>query len=68
MRDLYWDILKGLGIVAVVMGHAGIFTMEVNWFHLELFFFVSGFLFKAEKCLDYGNFFCHKLKLCGNRS
>lgn len=62
MRDLYWDILKGLGIVAVVMGHAGIFTMEVNWFHLELFFFVSGFLFKAEKCLDYGNFFCHKLK------
>ena len=62
MRDPYWDILKGLGIIAVVTAHAGILVQEINWFHLELFFFVSGFLFNAEKCLDYGNFFLHKLK------
>ena len=62
MRDSYWDIIKGLGIIFVVMAHSYILIQELNWFHLELFFFVSGFLFKAEKCLDYGAFFLHKLK------
>lgn len=62
MRDPYWDILKGLGIIFVVMGHASILTREVNWFHLELFFFVSGFFLNPKKCTDYGEFFLHKLK------
>ena len=58
MRDAYWDIMKGLGILAVVAAHSQILALEINWFHLEIFFFVSGFLFNAEKCLDYGKFFC----------
>lgn len=62
MRDAYWDIVKGLGIVAVVAAHASILAREFNWFHLEIFFFVSGFLFSAKKCLDYKTFFLHKLK------
>lgn len=62
MRDSYWDILKGLGIIFVVMAHANIFAREINWFHLELFFFVSGFLLNPKKCMDYGEFFLHKLK------
>ena len=62
MRDAYWDIVKGIGIIAVVVAHATILVMEINWFQLELFFFVSGFLFSEKKCLDYGNFFLHKLK------
>ena len=62
MRDAYWDIVKGIGIIAVVVAHANILVMEINWFHLELFFFVSGFLFSEKKCLEYGNFFLHKLK------
>lgn len=62
MRDDFWDIVKGLGIIAVVTAHATIFSIELNRFHLPLFFFVSGFLFSAKKCLDYGNFFLHKFK------
>ena len=62
MRDSYLDILKGLGIIFVVMAHANIFAREINWFHLELFFFVSGFLLNPKKCMDYGEFFLHKLK------
>ena len=61
MRDPYWDIVKGLGIIAVVTAHAELLAMEINWFHLELFFFVSGFLLNAEKCMDYQTFFLHKL-------
>lgn len=62
MRDDFWDIVKGIGIIAVVTAHATILAIELNWFHLPLFFFVSGFLFSAQKCLDYGKFFLHKLK------
>ena len=62
MRDSYLDILKGLGIIFVVMAHVNIFRQEINWFHLELFFFVSGFLLNPKKCTDYGEFFLHKLK------
>lgn len=62
MRDPYWDIVKGLGIIAVVAAHAHLYSMQFNWFHLEVFFFVSGFLLNPKKCTDYGNFSLHKLK------
>lgn len=52
-----WDILKGLGIVAVVMGHDGILSREVNWYHLVLFIFVSGALFRPEKAMDFPRYF-----------
>jgi fucose 4-O-acetylase-like acetyltransferase len=46
-RHQYWDIMKGLGIVAVVVGHSGSpLTPFVYTYHLALFFFISGCLYK----------------------
>ena len=46
----YWNIVKGLGILLVVAGHACSFLVDyVYIFHLQLFFFVSGFLFSEKK-------------------
>ena len=42
-RSPYWDIVKGIGIIAIVLGHSCYFAVGfVYLFHLALFFFVSG--------------------------
>ncbi len=46
-RSDYLDILKALGIIAVVYGHANApFSRFVFLYHLAIFFFVSGFFYK----------------------
>ena len=47
-RNDVWDIVKGLGILFVVAGHGfqGDISKFVNLFHIPLFFFVSGLVFK----------------------
>lgn len=46
----YWNILKGIGILFIVMGHASsIFSRFVYLFHLPLFFFIGGYLYSEEK-------------------
>ena len=42
--------MKGLAMVGVVMGHLGIETLEifVNYWHLPVFFFVSGYFLKKK--------------------
>ena len=54
MRFFEIDIAKGIGIVLVVLGHAlaygcpnRLFTM-IYAFHMPLFFFLSGFVFKPK--------------------
>ena len=50
----YWNIVKGLGILLVVVGHACTFSVEfVYIFHLQLFFFVSGYLYSEKKYGDH---------------
>lgn len=52
VRNKTVDILRGIGILAVVAGHAGtnlgIKVFQVYSFHMPLFFFVSGFFFKEN--------------------
>lgn len=54
----YWNIVKGIGIILVVAGHAcnsSVGTPVSNYiylFHLPLFFFVSGYLYNEEKYGD----------------
>ena len=51
-RILYVDYLRGFGILLMVMGHVGfgrIFDQWIHAFHMPLFFFVSGYLFKKEE-------------------
>lgn len=45
-----FSIMKGLAIVGVVIGHLGIETLEifVNYWHLPVFFFVSGYFLKKK--------------------
>lgn len=45
-RYLWIDILKGIGIVCVILGHTFIYGDRVYYFHMPLFFIVGGFLFR----------------------
>lgn len=53
-RDPYWDIMKGIGALCIVAGHAawGKIGTYVYTFHLAIFFFISGYLFKPEYAKD----------------
>jgi len=51
-RDNSLDILKGIGIILMVMAHSNmgqLFAMFVAGFHMQLFFLVAGYLFKPGK-------------------
>ena len=46
----YWDIVKGIGIIAIVLGHSGsAATAFVYLWHVPLFFFITGYLYHEEK-------------------
>ncbi|MCQ2377708.1 MAG: acyltransferase family protein [Victivallaceae bacterium] len=47
-RRIEFDILRGIGIIAVVLGHCSIGNNVVYMFHIPLFIFVSGML--AGRC------------------
>ena len=51
-RNLFWDIVKCLGIICIILGHSCGNTKVIAFvylFHIPLFFFVSGYLFNPEK-------------------
>lgn len=51
IRFKYVDILRGIGIVFMIMGHVGFggkFDRYIHSFHMPLFFCVSGYLFKIK--------------------
>lgn len=65
-RLIFWDILKGIGIISIVFGHSqnlGILIRIVYFYHLAIFFFVSGYFYREER---YGDkpfeFFARRLK------
>ena len=44
-RDITWDIVRGIGILLVLVGHSGCPIILKNFiylFHMGLFLFVSG--------------------------
>lgn len=48
-RDVAMDVLRGIAIIFVVLGHAGVNDYWWNvlyFFHMPLFFFISGCFFK----------------------
>lgn len=57
------NILKALGIIAVVLGHAGSpITSVIYLYHMALFFFVSGYLYKESYERGLKKFFIKKVK------
>lgn len=48
-RDVTIDIMKGIGIIMMVLGHSGfLYSSYFTTFHMALFFIVSGYLFNNE--------------------
>ena len=53
-RIIWLDIMKGIGIILVVLGHVynnGIVFRWLYSFHMPLFFFAAGFLYKKKPIL-----------------
>lgn len=49
-KDNIASILKGIGIISVVIGHCSVKAAPIVYmYHLALFIFVSGYLYKEEK-------------------
>lgn len=49
-RSKFWDVVRGLGILSIVIGHSwGPAIPYVYAYHLAIFFFVSGFLYNYKK-------------------
>lgn len=59
-KNIEWiDSLKAIGIILVVLGHAGPTLHLVNYiysFHMPLFFFISGYLFSLDRHPQLINF------------
>lgn len=54
-KRLMWvDFAKGLGIIGVVVGHSDTEFLKqyIFWFHMPLFFIISGFLFKPVNSVE----------------
>ena len=63
MKNIKWiDVFKGIGIIAVVVGHIwdGLISRMIYVFHMPLFFFISGYL--SKPVMDYRAFFTKKVK------
>lgn len=49
-RNSIIDIMKGIGIILMVMGHSGfVFTRLIYQFHMAMFFIIAGYCFNNEK-------------------
>lgn len=48
----YFDILRGIGITLMVMGHVSFgegFSKYIHAFHMPLFFFIAGYFYRSDK-------------------
>lgn len=52
------DILRGICMIAIVIGHMGVLKLKkfVYVFHLPVFFILSGYFFESSKNLGFGTF------------
>jgi fucose 4-O-acetylase-like acetyltransferase len=59
----YLDIVKGLGIIFVVIGHSGLLLSKfVYLFHIPLFFFISGYFYQDKYTLNFSDFIIKRIK------
>lgn len=52
-RNVQMDIVKGIGIILIILGHSSFpYTHFLYLFHLAIFFIVSGYFFKEDYVKD----------------
>lgn len=53
-RDKFWNIVKGIGIISIVIGHVTINDIKefVYTYHLIIFFFVAAYFYNEKKYGD----------------
>ena len=60
------DILKGIGALLVIIGHLcdynGVLKIYIYAFHMPLFFFLSGYIFKKKKDIKTSEYIKKKIK------
>lgn len=62
-RIKWIDVLKGIGIVSVVWGHTGHpYAYLMFFFHMPLFFFISGYLYRYNENESWLNIIIKRLK------
>ena len=65
-KRIEWvDMLKGVGIILVMLGHASFpeaLVTEIYTFHMPLFFFLSGYVFSIKKYSNLKDFLTYKAK------
>ncbi len=63
-KRIEWiDVLKGIGIILVILGHTHVlFRTYIFSFHMPLFFFISGYLFTIDRYKNFAEFACKKVK------
>ena len=64
-RSSVIDIYKGIGIMLMLMGHVGFGDVSshiAHAFHMPMFFFISGFLYREERDRDIKNWIQRKSK------
>lgn len=63
-RELWLDVAKMIGILLVVYGHSSEGPQSITfiyWFHMPLFFIISGYLFKTVDTFNELKFYIKKL-------
>lgn len=59
----YWNIVKGLGIAAIVIGHTGgPITAYLYMYHVALFFFVAGYFYNEKYSAAPFDYFAARLR------
>lgn len=54
-RKIEFDIIKGILIILVVVGHTSYImpAIDVYWFHMPSFFMISGYFYKRNQKIDF---------------
>lgn len=66
-RNIFIDSLKGITIILMVVGHSGcpkLFHDYIYLFHMPLFFFISGYLFRIDYFNNPKQFIWRRIKSC----
>lgn len=64
-RILYIDLARGITMLTILWGHVmltGVVNQIVYAFHIPVFFFLSGMVFKQEKYPDFTSFVKRRMK------